>query len=195
VSTPAVEFRFDAGPHEYTDLVTGNLIPHITGMLQQTGWIDDTWFTEESSDRGTAVHKLTADYDLEALDLEQCVSPFRSYLLAHVKVVSLARPVFEAVEQPLVHSRLHFGGRPDRLVRLYGLMGVWEIKSGEPKRSDQVQTALQAILAEEVFRVPATALERYCCYLKPTGRAVLEEHVDRRDFDEARRVIRATVPC
>ena len=54
-----VPFRFDAIRHSYTELATGEERPHITGMLERTGWVDEEWFTEESSERGTAVHSLT----------------------------------------------------------------------------------------------------------------------------------------
>jgi hypothetical protein len=38
-------------------------------MLEKTGWVDDLWMTEDGQGaRIGAVHKLTADYDLGALD-------------------------------------------------------------------------------------------------------------------------------
>lgn len=182
-------FRFDARNHEYIDTATGICYPHITGMLATTGYVDDEWFTEESSARGTAVHRLTADYDLKALDVASCVSPFRAYLLGHVKAVGIMQPRWIAVEEPLVHSYFHYGGRPDRdcLVRL--LRAVWEIKSGEPQRGDQIQTALQAILVAQEAKLPPHSIGRFCCYVKDNGNFKLEEHIDRHDFDRAYRVI------
>jgi hypothetical protein len=187
----AAAFRFNVDRHEYLDPATGEIFPHITGMLVDTGWVDDEWFTEESSDRGTAVHRLTADYDLGALDVATCSSIFRPYLLAHVKVVGMARPTWLAVEEPLVHSTLRFGGRPDRDAIAYKLRCTWEVKSGVAQRSHQVQTALQAILIADDAKMPPEAIARFCCYLKPNGKAKLDEHTDKRDFIEARRVIKA----
>lgn len=184
-------FRFDALNHEYLDIDTGECFPHITGMLERTGWIDDRWYTEESSDRGTAVHRLTADYDLGSLHVESCQSRHRGYLLAHVKAVSIARPKMLAVEEPLVHPLLRFGGRPDRDCLAYDLRAVWEIKSGGPERAHQVQTALQAILVGHFAKLPPESIGRFCEYIKDKGRFKVERHADRRDFDEARRVIRA----
>ena len=60
----SVPFRFDALNHEYIALDTGEMLPHITGMLETAGLVDDLWFTEESSECGTCVHSLTAQYDL-----------------------------------------------------------------------------------------------------------------------------------
>ncbi len=94
-----MEFRFSSETHEYTDLLTGQIVPHITGILQATGWINDEWYTEESCERGTAIHKLTADYDLGALDVASCVSPYRGYLLSHVAAMNIIRPEILSVEE------------------------------------------------------------------------------------------------
>jgi len=190
-STASPLFRFDPGPHEYLDIETGEVFPHITGMLEQTGWIDDRWYTEESSDRGTAVHKLTADYDLGALHVESCQSRFRGYLLGHVKAVSIARPKWLHIEEPFVHPVFRYGGRPDRDCIAYNLRSTWELKSGAPERAHQVQTALQAILIAVEANLPPESIGRFCEYVKDNGKFKIERHVDRRDFDEARRVIRA----
>jgi hypothetical protein len=189
-----VTFRFDALNHEYIDRHTGIVYPHITGMLEATGWIDDTWFTEESCERGTAVHRLTADYDLGALDVESCVSAFRGYLLSHVAAMTSLRAMgleVLSVEQPAVHPTLRFGGRPDRVIVFAGAKGILEGKSGAPERSHQIQTALQAILVADDHQLPAHLMTRYCLYWKANGKYKLEIHRDRRDFDEAGRIIRS----
>jgi hypothetical protein len=189
-ATQAVSFRFDAANHDYINVATGETFPHITGMLADTGWIDDTWYTEESSDRGVAVHRLTADYDLKALDVASCTSRFRGYLLAHVKAVSIMQPTMLAVEEPLVHPHFGFGGRPDRDALVRRLRATWEVKSGQPDRAHGIQTALQAILIAIEAKLRPEAIGRFCCYVKDKGRFKLEEHTSKRDFDEARRVIR-----
>lgn len=183
-------FRFDAVNHEYIDPQSGSVFPHITGMLQQTGWIDDTWFTEESSARGRAVHRLTADYDLGALDVASCVSRYRPYLLGHVKLMSMLQPTWYSIEEPLVHPVLRFGGRPDRIGLVHNVVTVMEIKSGTKHKAHPIQTALQAILAELTTRVPATSIYRCAVYLRPSGRATREPHENPADLVEARRIIK-----
>jgi hypothetical protein len=190
MSTSArAQFRFDATNHEYIDLETGAVLPHITGMLERTGWIDDTWYTEESSERGTAVHRLTADYDLGALDVESCVSRYRGYLLGHVAAMGILRPEIVAVEEPIINPIQKWGGRPDRVIVVRKLRGVLEIKTGIEARSHQIQTALQAILEGFECGIPAEGLSRQALYLKDKGKFKLLEHRDRRDFIEAQRVI------
>lgn len=180
--------RFDAATHTYYE--NGEERPHITGMLQASGWIDDRWYTEESCQRGTEVHSLTADYDLGALDVASCVSRYRGYLLGHVAAMDVVKPEILAVEEPSI-SPLGFGGRPDREVRAWGLLAVLEGKSGGPERAHSIQTALQAILVAPKHRLPAESIARYCLYWKPTGKYKLEEHTDARDFGEAYRIIAA----
>lgn len=186
-----VKFRFDAGPHEYVDLETGAIIPHITGMLLTAGVVNDDWYTEDSSRRGTEVHALTSDYDLGALDPDGCLSRYRGYLLAHVQAMKILRPEFVAIEEPAVHPVYRFGGRPDRVIMLRGLKGVLEIKTtANPEPSHALQTALQCILVAQDAELPPHMLQRLCLYLKPNGRFRLVEHVDRHDFAQADKIIK-----
>lgn len=181
-------FRFDAATHTYYE--NGEVRPHITGMLQAAGWIDSRWYTEESCDRGTQVHSLTADYDLGALDVVSCVSRYRGYLLSHVAAMGVVKPDILAVEEPAI-SPLGFGGRPDRVIRAWGMLAILEGKSGGPEKAHSVQTALQSILVAPSYHLPPEALSRLCLYWKPTGKYKLEEHTDPRDFGEAYRIIAA----
>lgn len=189
---PSKQFRFDAATHTYVDLVTGAECPHITGMLEQTGWTDSAWFTEEASDRGTAVHIWTARYDLGACDPHvdlDAGEDVRGYLLAHVDAMKTLRPTWHAIEEARLHPTLKYSGRPDRVGELFGGLAVLEVKSGGPARSHQIQTALQTILVANDSVVPAESWQRYALYLRPNGSYGLEQHKDKRDFQEARRII------
>lgn len=183
-------FRFDQRQHRYLDPVNGKEFPHITGMLERAGWIDDRWYTEESSARGHAVHRLTADYDLGAIDVATVVDGRRGYLLGHAKAMAILRPEILAVEEPFVHPELRFGGRPDRELKVDQLLGVLEHKSGGEEESHQIQTALQAILVAPKYGIPPEMIARWALYLKDNGKFRLIEHRRRSDFDEARRIIR-----
>src|SRR5688500_4178205 len=127
-----VAFRFDPVRHEYHGIGgdAGLVYPHITGMLDAGGLVDDLWFSDESSARGKAVHTMTADYDLGALDPKTVVSIHKGYLLGYVQAMQVLRPKVLDVECPIVHPVHKFGGRPDRIVELFGVRGVLEIKTG-----------------------------------------------------------------
>lgn len=187
---PITSFRFDAFNHEYVETATGLVLPHITGMLDRTGWVDDRWYTEESCERGHQVHRLTADYDLGAIDdLDRVVDKYRAYLLAYADAMRVIPHEWDAIEEPLVHSTYRFGGRCDRRGRIYTAKGVCEVKSGLVDKAHPVQTALQAILVAPLFGLPPELVDRFCLYLKPTGRWTLEQHKEPRDLIEAKRII------
>jgi hypothetical protein len=186
-------FRFDALNHVYTAIDTGEELPHITGMLEHTGWVDSRWYTEDSRERGSAVHRLTADYTLGAIGaIEDVVSRYAGWLHAYADFMRRVRPTVIAVEEPIAHLHYRYAGRPDLIARLYGLLSVVEGKSGAPEKAHQIQTALQAILAaqEHGDGMPAHLWGRFALYLKEDGKWFLEQHRDRGDFDAAREVIR-----
>ena len=189
--TAALHFRFESEEHLYIALDTGETLPSITQMLKSTCWVDDTFFSEDSCDRGTAVHTLTADYDLGALHLETCVSPFRGYALGWAQAARALRAEWSHIEVPMVHRRYRFGGRPDRIgIVIGGLKTVVEVKSGAPTKSHAIQTALQAVLAADEGGLPAEHYQRLAVYLKPNGKFSIERFINRRDFDVALDVIR-----
>lgn len=183
--------RFEEEAHVY--YLDGVVVPSITQMLKKVGLIDDTYYTEESSERGRAVHALSAAYDLGALDVATCDSVYRPYLLAHVKVVELMRPrpTWLAVEEPAVHPHYRFGGRPDRVGVVFGLKAVWEVKSGAVERSHSIQTALQSILVAPRLGLPAHLVARFAEYLTANGKGRVLEHKNRHDCDKAYEIIRA----
>jgi hypothetical protein len=192
MATAVLPFRFDPIEHAYLDLETGEVFPHITGMLEDFGLIDDTWYTEESSHRGTQVHTLTASYDLGAIENpNQVDSAYKAYLLAHVRAMQILRPTILAVEEPAVHPYFRFGGRPDRRVIVNRAKGILEVKTtAKAEQSHAIQTALQAILVADTFDLPPESLVRFCLYLRKDGKFKLEEHRAMHDFVVARRVIR-----
>lgn len=183
-------FRFDAQRHEYIDPGNGETFPHITGMLEATGWVDSEWYTEESRIRGQAVHRLTAEYDLGALHVESCTSRYRGWLLAHVELMGKLKPEILAVEEPSVHPVNRYGGRPDRVWRWGGALGIPEIKSGTYEKAHPVQTALQAILVAPRYGLKPEMFQRFGLYLRGNGRGCIQQFNDRRDFDEAYRIIK-----
>lgn len=184
-----VRFNFDHVDHVYT-IEGGIARPHITGMLQHVGVIDDTWFTEESCDRGTAVHDLTAAYDLGALDPRSLVSKYKNYVLAHVKAMQLLRPTQLAIEEPEMHPIYKFGGRPDRVLKAYNVLTVYEVKTGAPAPAHAIQTALQAILVAWRYGLEPRMLQRMAGYYKSSGSFSLDIHREARDFDRALSIIK-----
>lgn len=184
-------FRFDHRAHEYVDIATGYVYPSITQVMKQAGIVDDRWFTDESRERGSAVHRLCTDYDLGALtDLAGCTSPYKAWLQAHAAAMAILRPEHLHVEEPFVNETLGIGGRPDRIWRLYGAVTTSEIKSGPPSKAHPIQTALQNLVAAPEIGLPAEAIRRGALYVQGNGKFTYQTHTDRRDFITARQIIR-----
>ncbi len=185
---PSFRFSQEDG-HIYTCMTTGEEIVHITQLLELDGLSDPRWYTEACRVRGSAVHALTTSFDLGALDVETCVSPYRSYLLGHVKVMSMLRPEWLHIETPFMHARPKFCGRPDRVAKLFGAWSVLEIKSGDPEPSHGPQLALQSMLVAPILGLPARSIQRYAEYLRPNGKGRIEQFPNPADFDRADNIL------
>lgn len=184
-----VEFRFDHDAHVYS--VGGRVIPNVTSMLQKTGWVDPTYYTDDVRERGRAVHQLTAEYDLGALDVSRLVSKYRGYVLAHVAAMQALKPTWIAIEEPEVHPTYLFGTRPDRVGKLYRVLSIVDEKSGYKDKAHPIQTALQAVCISWRYKLAPEAMPRYGLYVKASGRFQLVPHPKRSDIDEAYRIIKA----
>jgi hypothetical protein len=183
-------FRFNEHDHTYTD--ARGRVPHITGLLSVSGWTDEQWFTEESSERGREVHRVTAQYDLGAVsqqEVEDGDHPFKGYLLAYLAWERIVRPRWQHVEVGVVLRTLRFGGRPDRVGAVFGAKAVGEIKTGDPTKGHVIQTALQAILVAPEYNLKPESILRHAVYVRDNGRFKHEEHRNRADFSEARRIL------
>ena len=182
-------FHFDPENHEY--FIDGEKVPSITQMLDYAGWINDEFYTKESSERGTLVHKLSADFDLGAISDPRTVENiWKGYFLAHVDAMKKMQPEVLAVEQALGHPTLRYGGRPDRVWKLWGAITVTDIKTGVVADWHGIQTALQALLIAPHYHLPPESIQRYGLYLRDNGKWKFIEHKNRHDFGEAHEVIR-----
>lgn len=187
---PEHVYRFDPVEHEY--FIDGEQVLSITQMLDNCCYIDDSFYTEECAERGTRVHRLTADYDMGAIEQPASVEDkWKGYLLAYVGAMrSMGKPDWTAIEEALYSLVYRYGGRPDRVGKVWGAVSVLDIKTGGTYDWHGIQTALQAILAAQEHRLPPTAIVRYGLNLKANGKFKLLEHKNVRDFDRAYEVIR-----
>lgn len=188
--------RFDKARHEYMDEDTGEILEHTTSLLKKAGEVDDTWLTDEGRRRGTAVHDLTCDYDLGAIDdpktlkADTLQGDYKPYLLGYVRAMEMMQHEWTLIEEVCAHPFYRYGCRPDRGGTIYGAHGVLEVKTGAIEKHHGIQTALQAMVLGAEWKIPERALVRYALYLKPTGRFALEEHTRLEDFDRAHEIAR-----
>lgn len=188
-------FRFDAAEHLYS--LDGALIPSITQMLERTGHISEAYYTAESAERGHEVHQLCAAWDLGAIeDLAGFQSVrYKGWLLAYVAFGKTVPHIWTSIEEAYANVELRFGGRPDRVGKVWGVEAIVDLKSGGPEEWHGLQTALQDIL---IGGLPVGVRKRYGLYLQKNGRFRFIPHdgsnpscsQGRGDYDEAYRIIR-----
>lgn len=184
--------------HEYFASDTGERLPHVTGMLERSGWTDSTWMNDEGRIRGTEVHDLAKEYDLGAIvDPHQVTTRYPGYLAGYVAAVTFLEAVWDEIEVINMHQQLRYACRLDRLgtvyapARLAGKRVIAEIKTGAEEKSVAIQTALQALAAGSRGGLPAEFYTRLVIYVRADGKFSVVELLDHKhDFREAYKVIR-----
>jgi len=163
---------FDADTHTYT--AGGVPLVSVTTAIKSAGLMGDTsFYTEESRDRGTAVHWVTERFDLGTLDCELIDEALAPYLAAYERFRQEHGPVWSHVETKTADLALHYAGTVDRAGRLTTCPHpvVLDIKSGGPAAWHRVQlSAYKRLLAAEL---PAL-ITRYALYLSSEGTYRLE---------------------
>jgi hypothetical protein len=177
------DFIFEEGKHAF--MVDGIRWPSVTQILTLTGFVDPTWFTEESALRGTYVHQIVHWHDTGELE-ESSVDPaLMGYLEAWKKFVKDVDFVTHSLEQPRINLAYKFGGVIDRTGLIYGRPAVLDFKSGASPPWTKLQTAGYQILAD----MPAA--QRFALQLNEDGKYNLLPH---KDFND-RNVFLSALAC
>jgi hypothetical protein len=106
-------------------------LPRVTDILKSSGLINGDFFTEESRDRGTYIHRATV-ID-EQGDLDEDFEPTRRYMghiLGWRKFLAEHKCSWSHVEERMEHATFRYCGTPDRAGRVDGVDSVVDIKSG-----------------------------------------------------------------
>lgn len=119
------QLEFSAEDHSYR--LRGEVIPGNTFLLEWDGWIDKTWFTPESRDRGTRVHTACWFQDEGDLDWDTVLLDERGYVEAFIRFKREMGWVSD-VNEFRTWSEIGFATTPD-------LMGVMENYRLGPRRA------------------------------------------------------------
>lgn len=163
-------------PIEHVYRQGDRVVPGVTSILKLVGAIDDRWWSEEHSLRGTRVHQSTELFDEGLLDVADCDEAIAPYVEAWARFRSEVPAPILASEQLVFHEALDYAGTLDRIVRIRGREAVLDIKSGSRAPFHAIQLAAYAL----TFARP---LKRFCLYLTDLGTYSLVEHEDRADRD------------
>lgn len=172
-------FSFDEESHRY--FRGGVPVVGLTQAIRLTGFVDDSWFTDEAGDRGTRTHaacQFLAEDDLDwttvADDIRPRVEAFRDFLATYQPTLLYAEKFFPS-------PTYGFACRIDFLFDVPALGGVsiLEVKTGSIGLAAKLQTAGQKIAIEESSGL--IVARRYGFGLTKEGRYVLKPFTDAGD--------------
>ena len=165
---------FDEDLHEYR--LNDRKIPSVTQILASLGFIDDSFFTLESRERGRKVHKITELYDDDSLDMETVDPRLKGYLDAWISFCKATSFVPTMIEKRVFNSHLFYAGTLDRKgVNGKGKSVILDIKSGVPANWHAFQCSAYTLCedADELLTV----------YLKEDGKFRVEEHEKKKSIN------------
>lgn len=127
--TKVADLQFDEAAHVYR--LAGRIIPSVTQVLCDNGFINKDRYPEEARVRGSRVHLLCQFFDENDYDAKEAE---RFGLAGYVeswrkRLVQLGAEVLD-IERLMADHTYLFGGRPDRRVIIKGRQWVLDIKSG-----------------------------------------------------------------
>lgn len=171
--------EFDAETHTYR--IDGKVVPSVTQVLQEAGFVDTRWYTEAGRARGEAIHIITELYDSGTLLADAVPEELRGYLAAWRKF--LADTGAEVVENEcrVFNPTYGYAGTIDRLVIWSKKVdAILDIKGGGVGKWEPIQTAAYAGCTPS----PRITPPRYAIHLRSSGKYTLCEHENfPRDFD------------
>lgn len=173
-----MEVKRDAN-HRYT--IDGVCVPSVTQVIKAAGYMGNTaHYTDESRDRGTYVHAVTAAWDTGNLVMEQVYALGLEYTLPYLEAWKKFRAEtgFEPTEIELIvgHPTLMYAGTLDRSHRGCLTKTICDIKTGSPAPWHAIQTAAYAGCLSGIW-------QRCGVYLAGTGAYKLEWHEGFDDWD------------
>lgn len=159
--------EFDAKRHKY--YADGREMPSVTQILQANGLISPHAIDEAAAWRGSEVHRLCYEDDINVVDLRKTDIPYRGYLRAWRKFRQDAGFVPKLIEHRVDSMQFGYSGRLDRVgnrpgQRLRVMLDIKTNKQGQVGDYVRYQLAAYALALE-----PAAIFERIAVVLKPDG--------------------------
>jgi len=103
-------------------------LPRVTEILKNAGLIESAFFTDETRDRGSAVHAAAHYLDENDLDWPSVDPSVLPRLRQYQKFKDDVKPEILAMEEQVVNEPLQYAGRLDRRVKINGREGVLDLK-------------------------------------------------------------------
>lgn len=176
------ELTFTPDDHRY--YLNNVELPSVTRILADMGFVDTGYFTPESAQRGTYVHRACELDDTGELDEASLDAVLRPYVDAWRAFKTESGITIDLIEKPVASEIYRFAGTVDRTGTVFGEPALLDIKSGAVQSATALQTAAYEIAL-------GGKLKRYAVRLMNTGKYKLHPYVDRQD----RQIFLSAVAC
>lgn len=155
---------------DYSYRLDGEPVDHVTNILREEGFIDDTWFTPTAMERGTHIHEGTELLDLKALELSDFEgTDIYPYLEAWERFKTESGYTNIKIEVPVGSKRCGYAGRIDRVMESKaGEEFIIDIKSGGHSLWHGLQLAAYRIAFIDTFGYNVNGVR--VIHLKKTGK-------------------------
>lgn len=120
--------EFDSQTHTYR--VDGRVVPSVTQILKNTGFIDDRFFTVEAAQRGTRIHEASVMVENNTLDWFSINDEDHPYVRAYEKFLKESEFKAIMIEYRLYCKVYNFTGTPDRVGYLGDKPVIIDLKTG-----------------------------------------------------------------
>lgn len=175
------DLYFDEARHEYT--YKGALVPGVTSVidniLSQFDGVPEHQL-KAARERGTAVHRACALYDLDDLVMDSLDPRIVPYLEAWILFRKERGFHPTAIEERVFHPRHMYAGTLDRIGLIGGAVSIVDIKTGTQSLTAGLQSA--AYLEARNYRRPDKVRGRVIVHLQPDGKYALRKQTDPSDF-------------
>ena len=140
----SADMTYDDKTHTYT--LGGRNLTSVTTLLQESGIINNKFYTEEGAANGSRRHKLTELYDQQNLNWGTIGEADLAYLEGWMKFREERKVEIQGIEIGAYHPLLGYAGRTDRLALIDGEPYIIDIKSGAFSKASELQMILYGMM-------------------------------------------------
>jgi hypothetical protein len=155
---------------EHTYRLDGNPADSVTTVLKEEGYIDDTWFRPEATERGTHIHQATELLDSGAMELSDFEGEeIHPYLAAWEKFKAESGYRVLKMETLVAHRLMGYAGTLDRLMETPAAdQMIIDIKSGTHQLWHGLQLVAYRLAFIDTFGYDVSGVR--VVHLKKTGK-------------------------
>lgn len=148
----AAVLEFDPERHEYR--ASGRLVPSVTQIIQDVGFMDSEHYTESARALGSAVHAAIHYLDESDLDWDTVTPELTGYVRAWEKFKLETQIEIELREYRVFNRIFGYAGTLDRTARLNWEPGTWllDAKTGAHEDWHALQSAAYCAAFEKPLR-------------------------------------------